>query len=156
MRRDLHQRTKRVLLCFFPRKFLWLQGHCCGHCHCNNRDKRQLWHFAWLFSSISVYMGVGRSLVLLCFRFLNGFIFLKIHEVDFWYWVLSFSQPQPQWMQPTNGSGQDIWSFWPCAIFLDEEHRANLRGLKFLRRLFLNRFFFKSIIIDFEEKEAHI
>lgn len=77
-------------------------------------------------------MGMDRSLVLLCFRFKVVYS-LKIQKAGFLILNIELSPTTAIWMRPTNGSGQDVWFFDPCAIFLCGEHGVNLRGLKFLR-----------------------
>lgn len=60
------------------------------------------------------------------------------------------------WMRPTNGSGRDIWFFFPHAIFLCVQRTCSkFKGVKMFKELTLDRLLFLIIITDFEEKEAH-
>ena len=60
------------------------------------------------------------------------------------------------WMRPTNGSGRDIWFFFPRAIFLCVQRTCSkFKGVKIFKELTRNRLSFLIIIIDFEENEAH-
>lgn len=60
------------------------------------------------------------------------------------------------WMRPADGSGRDIWFFFPRAIFLCVGRTCSkFKGVKMFKELTLNRLLFLIIIIDFEEKEAH-
>ena len=81
---------------------------------------------------------------------------LGIQKAGFLILSTEISPTVAKWMRPANGSGQDIWFFFPSAIFFVGRAWSKFKGIKMFKELTLNRFLFLIIIIDFEEKEAHV